>query len=141
MDRGRCRSILGTVMPGLAFIIGTTVVASADPEPANSQCDHIHVKGHVRTQSGQGVGDAALEVPGGGPGGGGVSRDLPPFVQGVPARCDCGTPHIRTAPDGSYELKIRVGPDAQCTSAIDRITIDKSKMFWKKPGVSITPAP
>lgn len=141
MRNQRRPSIAQAVLVGAGLLVGAPLWVWADPEP-NAQCDHIHVRGHVRTPDGKGV-DGAELVWGDGPTATGAARGrgLPAFVQGVPSDCDCGTPHIKTGADGSYELKIRIGPGPQCTSAVDRITIDKSKMFWNKPGVTITPAP
>lgn len=148
MSRERRDSGWRALLAGVGLVLGIAAAASADPEPPNSQCDHVHVKGFVRTQDGQGVANAELDM--GPPGLDAAGRatgmatgkgQLPGFVQGVPDGCDCGTPRIRTNADGSYDLKIRIGPDARCTSAVDRLTVDKSKMYWRRPGVSITPAP
>jgi hypothetical protein len=102
--------------------------------------DHIHVKGHVRDQSGGGVSGAA---PAWGEGSGmatGRRQDLP-FLQGLPNGCVCDTRMAPTGGDGSYDLKIEVASDPRCTSAVDRITVDKTKLFWRKQGMTIVPAP
>jgi hypothetical protein len=70
----------------------------------------------------------------------GASRDLP-FLQGLPQGCVCNWRHIRTGGDGSYDLKIEISQEARCLSAVDRVTVDKNRLYFQKTGVTIVPAP
>ena len=130
----------------LVLAVGAGAPAWADPGQSSACGDHIHVKGHVRTSDGQGVSGADPSWDGGGgpgaKGGGGMaaSRDLP-FLQGLPQGCVCNFRLVRTGGDGSYDLKIEIAPDARCLSAVDRITVDKNRLYWHKTGVTIVPAP
>lgn len=131
----------------LVFTVGAGAPVWADPGQSSGCGDHIHVKGHVRTSGGQGVSGAEPSWDGVGPGGaakafaaGPASRDLP-FLQGLPQGCVCDFRYVRTGGDGSYDLKIEIMSDARCLSAVDRVTVDKNRLYFHKTGVTIVPAP
>lgn len=128
---------------GVVLAFGAVTLAWADPGQSANCGDHIHVKGHVRDAQGGGVAGASPhygEGPIGAGGGASAGKDLP-FLQGLPSGCLCNARMQPTAGDGAFDLKIEVRRDPQCTSAVDRITVDKSKLYWFKQGVTIVPAP
>ncbi|HEV8585262.1 MAG TPA: hypothetical protein VGT02_09870 [Methylomirabilota bacterium] len=127
---------------GLVLAFGVVTLAWADPGQSANCGDHIHVKGHVRDAQGGGV-SGATPFYGEGPiagGGASAGKDLP-FLVGMPSGCLCNFRQQPTAGDGSFDLKIEVSPDPRCTSAVDRVTVDKTKLYWRKQGVTIVPAP
>jgi len=130
----------------LVFALGAGAPVWADPGQSSRCGDHIHVKGHVRTSDGQGVSGADPSWDGGGAaskgGGAGMStgKELP-FLQGLPQGCVCNFGMVKTGGDGSYNLKIEIEPDARCLSAVDRVQVDKNRLYWHKTGVTIVPAP
>ena len=127
----------------LVFALGAGAPAWADPGQSSGCGDHIHVKGHVRTSDGQGVSNATVAWDGGGAdakAGMSTGKELP-FLQGLPQGCVCNFRLVRTGGDGSYDLKIEISQEARCLSAVDRVTVDKNRLYFHKTGVTIVPAP
>ncbi len=120
--------------------LGLAPLVSADPAQSANCGDHIHVKGHVRDAQGGGVAGAMPHWGDATGSGAAASRDLP-FLQGLPNGCICHARMSATGGDGAFELKIEVSQDPRCTSAVDRITVDRTKLYFRKQGVTIVPAP
>jgi hypothetical protein len=128
-------------MSASALVFGLSTLAFADPGQSASCGDHIHVKGHVRDQSGGGVSGATPHWGESASGGGAAAGKDLPFLQGLPSGCFCRGLMQATGGDGSYDLKIEIAADPRCTSAVDRVTVDKTKLYWRKQGMTIVPAP
>jgi hypothetical protein len=129
------------VASAVVLALGTATLAYADPGQSPNCGDHIHVKGHVRDAQGGGVSGATPHYGESLTGGGAAAGKDLPFLQGLPSGCLCNARMQPTGGDGAFDLKIEVKRDPQCTSAVDRVTVDKTKLYWMKPGVTIVPAP
>jgi hypothetical protein len=129
------------------LVLGLGTPALADPQTSSTCGDHIHVKGTVRTADGKPISGAAAVAAGPGSAtgaaGGAMGRDqAAAFLQGLPSGCVCNIAgNWRTASDGTYDLKIEVAKNPVCLAALDRVTVDRTKLFFSHPNFAISPAP
>ncbi|GEM_PF-5777348 len=154
IDRHNRSIVANVTLAGLFFLWATAsaTVLAANDSGRGPQCQSaqtVHIKGFVKTKEGQAVAGAELisdqvyfsnAVP------------LPNFVENIDLKCGCGNNFgvsangivagkILTSADGSYDVVVKVDTSPQCVNAIPAMSVNKSKMMWKKVGMSIQPAP